>query len=348
MSSDSPSQSSAPGPSASVQPTHSCPWCSFASRSPSGLKTHITRKHKEVGPPAAGIAADLSSLSSPQSTLAASGPSGPVSPYATDSRAPLGSPQPPMQPHASPSLATLKQSLRVLPRVPQAARLVAARKFIRLLDDVASHNNLPSWTHLLEFAYRVLHVPPAAKAKPLYVCVKGNVESYDRELSLPRTQRSRPRPDLSDSKRAQAAEQRLASRADLKGAVRLLASSESLVSPNDPHATEEMIAKHPSPLEDDLAPELPATTPPRNVSVDEVLSSLRTFPVGSAGGLDGITAQHILDLLSVGGEVRRILLSSLGRVCDIMAKGRVPEEARDLVFGSWLIAAAKPSLLDAL
>ena len=38
--------------------------------------------------------------------------------------------------------------------------------------------------------------------------------------------------------------------------------------------------------------------------------------IGSAGGPDDITAEHILDLLSEAVEVRRILLFSLGRVRD--------------------------------
>ncbi|XP_018494587.1 uncharacterized protein LOC108864105 [Galendromus occidentalis] len=104
-----------------------------------------------------------------------------------------------------------------------------------------------------------------------------------------------------------------------------------------------MISKHPDPHADDSTPSLPIPRTPRGCSGEEIVLALQSFPPGSSGGLDSLTAQHILDLLTVGGELRRLLLEQLGRVCDIIARGRIADDARRLVLGSWLVAAKKTS-----
>lgn len=104
-----------------------------------------------------------------------------------------------------------------------------------------------------------------------------------------------------------------------------------------------MVLKNPAPHVDHVIPALPAVKVPRHCSPDEVVEALKSFPPGSSGGLDGLTSQHLLDLLSVGGEVRHLLLDNLSRVCDRIARGQVPDDARDGVLGSWLVAASTPS-----
>ena len=65
-----------------------------------------------------------------------------------------------------------------------------------------------------------------------------------------------------------------------------------------------------------------------------MLEALRSFPPGSSGGLDGLTAQYILDMVSIPDEPRRLLLENLARTCDIIVKGRIVEGARDMIVGS--------------
>lgn len=65
------------------------------------------------------------------------------------------------------------------------------------------------------------------------------------------------------------------------------------------------------------------------------------LPPRQLRGLDGLNAQHVLDLLSVGSEVCRLLIESLVRVSDLVSRGRLPEPARDILYGPWLVAASK-------
>ena len=104
-----------------------------------------------------------------------------------------------------------------------------------------------------------------------------------------------------------------------------------------------MAQKHPAPHTGDIPPDLPEVRAPRPCRAEEVEEAIRSFLPGSSGGLDGLTAQHLRDLLTAGGELRRALLRMLCRVCSIIARGDVPDEARNMLYGSWLVAATKSS-----
>ena len=43
---------------------------------------------------------------------------------------------------------------------------------------------------------------------------------------------------------------------------------------------------------------------------------------------------HILDFISVGGEISRLLLDNLSSVCNLIARGLLPPSVRDALYGS--------------
>ena len=60
-------------------------------------------------------------------------------------------------------------------------------------------------------------------------------------------------------------------------------------------------SKHPPPAADRRLPCDPADNPrfePLQVSSDDVGRALRSFPLGSSGGPDGLSPQHIADLVA--------------------------------------------------
>lgn len=183
----------------------------------------------------------------------------------------------------------------------------------------------------------------AGGARSLSPCVQKNIALYDRPFVLPKKKQKPRKCDFSDAQRGRAAEQRLASSYNLRGAIRLLSPAESLISPGDRDAQREMISKHPPPWEDDIPPSLHGTRAPRHISAEELEMTVTSFPPGSSGGLDGLTTQHIRDLLYVGGELRRLLLERLAQVCDIIARGKIPDDVWNTVLRSWLVVASKPS-----
>ena len=64
--------------------------------------------------------------------------------------------------------------------------------------------------------------------------------------------------------------------------------------------------------------------------------ALRTFPLGSSGGPEGITPQHLRDLLCCATEDN--LRTSLIDLVNILSAGDLPTEVNEIIFGGRLMA----------
>ncbi|XP_026741618.1 uncharacterized protein LOC113503735 [Trichoplusia ni] len=74
----------------------------------------------------------------------------------------------------------------------------------------------------------------------------------------------------------------------------------------------------------------------------EVITALSSFRSGSAGGLDGLSPQHLKDLTSSGaGESGEMLLRELTALINLMLSGMVNESVIDVLYGANLCALRK-------
>ena len=128
---------------------------------------------------------------------------------------------------------------------------------------------------------------------------------------------------------------------DFKGAIRLACSEDSIAEPND----KTLLAlkdKHPEPHPGSNFPTAPAQGQAIQVSFEEVVKAIRSFPCGSAGGPDGLRPQHLKDMLGVrreGGGSQ--LLRALTSFTNLILAGRTPPSVCPLFFGASLIAPEK-------
>ena len=71
------------------------------------------------------------------------------------------------------------------------------------------------------------------------------------------------------------------------------------------------------------------------VTAKEVLDAVRSFPNGSSGGLDGLSPQHLKNLLlGTQDEYKRKLLDSFVQFFDHVLAGNVPTSIRSVFFWS--------------
>ncbi|KAJ0170830.1 hypothetical protein K1T71_013602 [Dendrolimus kikuchii] len=78
------------------------------------------------------------------------------------------------------------------------------------------------------------------------------------------------------------------------------------------------------------------------VTTEDVRNAVGSFQSGSAGGLDGLTPQHLKDLIGVGcGEARESLLRNLTALVNFMLSGKVVNEITDILYGANLCALKK-------
>ena len=125
---------------------------------------------------------------------------------------------------------------------------------------------------------------------------------------------------------------------NFRAAVHLLCSEETLASNSD-DTFEALKAKHPpAPQERRPAAEFKGNLrfSSLQVSSEDVIKTLRTFPAGSSGGPDGLTAQHVTDLLA--GAPDEQLKTNLTDFVNIVLQGELPTLVNEILFGGRLIA----------
>ena len=75
---------------------------------------------------------------------------------------------------------------------------------------------------------------------------------------------------------------------------------------------------------------------PLQVSPEDIIRCLKTFPAGSAGDANGLTAQHLRDILSGASDEK--LKTALTDFINILLNGELPLPVREILFESRLIA----------
>lgn len=199
-------------------------------------------------------------------------------------------------------LARCKSNIRVLKRVPRAARVIAANGLSQCIEEcLACPDSMNSWTNLLTFAYGSLQVPDKVANVSLSTLVKRNVLKPGIKFQ------NRP-----GKKKAASLSRRVECKiaeGDVKGAVRILSSTDTLAVQNETTFAE-LQCKHPSPTREMTFPNPPdASSEPLVVSEKDVFFSIKSFPNGSSSGIDGILPQHLKDLTlpSTGDAGLRLL-----------------------------------------
>ena len=128
---------------------------------------------------------------------------------------------------------------------------------------------------------------------------------------------------------------------NFKAALRILCSDDAPAPPNV--ATLQALKdKHPGSAVDRRTPIHPTGNlryTPLQISPGDVRKSLRTFPLGSSGGSDGLTPQHLIDLLA--GDSDNRLLNALTDLINLMLAGKFDSEINTIIYGGRLIALSK-------
>ena len=71
----------------------------------------------------------------------------------------------------------------------------------------------------------------------------------------------------------------------------------------------------------------------------DIVDAVRSFPAGSAGGPDGITPQHLKDLLAAATDDQ--LLNHLVQLVNLLLHGGLSQQINEIIYGANLIALQK-------
>jgi len=113
---------------------------------------------------------------------------------------------------------------------------------------------------------------------------------------------------------------------DIRGAIRLLTSDDT-IAPNNDATNASLLEKHPAhPEPTNFPPEEDGATPSQIVlESGDVVKAIRSFPPGSAGGLDALRPQLLNDLTAPSvGAAADSLLEALTSFVTVVLEGKVP------------------------
>jgi len=128
---------------------------------------------------------------------------------------------------------------------------------------------------------------------------------------------------------------------NIRAAIRIVCS-EDKPALNTDSVYAQLVDKHPAPLSDRGSIPDPQPTVAVEMTEEEVIRAVRSFPTGSAGGPDGIRPQHILEMVSCresGSELR----SALTGFVNYLLQGHIHPQVSPMLFGGKLIALEKKS-----
>lgn len=128
---------------------------------------------------------------------------------------------------------------------------------------------------------------------------------------------------------------------NIRAAFRIITSDDKPVYDNDV-VFNKLFERHPLAAPDKIlsvAPELDSSIN-LQVTENEVLRAINSFPSGSAGGPDGLRPQHIADLVKCA-DAGRALLSSITALVNTLLRGQCAPEVIPVVFGASLTALEK-------
>lgn len=234
-------------------------------------------------------------------------------------------------------ISNLKSSLPLVKRIPRGARITVARTFSQYIQETVNTNSQKAWENLLILPYKILNVKKDNN-KSLTTLIKNNCNNM---RQFPEMQYA-TRTSKKGNNLNYIIESKL-SEGDINGAAQLLFSSDELA-PNTPDTLSALIDKHPSHnLNDSPWPNPPDVSDPNLTSTtDQVLRAVLSFRSGSAGGLDGLTPQHLKDLVQGScGDAGETLLKDITALVNLMLSGTIHENITDLLYGANLCALIK-------
>ena len=241
---------------------------------------------------------------------------------------------------------------RLLKRIPKAARPQTGRLLTTIINKILNDSRNPTtWQMLLTFGAAILEQPKrGGRRHNLSSAIKKRVDDFQTTWQLKRDEIFSENPSsINNKERSKAADDQAVAAAvaskledgNIRAAIRILCSNDRPVKA-DPETLEELLAKHPVPPPDRPCVTTKHTAAPYQAAEEQVLGQIRSFPLGSSGGPDGLRPQHLSDLVNCA-EIGSELISAITGLINLLLAGECPEQIRPILFGGTLMALRKDS-----
>ena len=231
-------------------------------------------------------------------------------------------------------------------RIPRSARLTCANSISDLIKSILQQpENIDGWADLLTFGSFILLKPRrGGNKRNLTKITQQRIlawQSGQRKHDQEWEQRSQKVVKESELSRhlANAVTSKL-EEGNFKAAIRFICSDDRPAT-DSPETVAALRAKHPTSAPDRRVPCSPdsARFDAIQISNKDIVDAVRSFPAGSAGGPDGITPQHLKDLLAAATDDQ--LLNQLVQLVNLLLHGGLSQQINEIIYGANLIALQK-------
>jgi hypothetical protein len=198
------------------------------------------------------------------------------------------------------------------------------------------------WATLLNFGKSILAAPTrAGKRHSLAKLIKRRIEGSDSEALETKVFPSNGSKFRSTDERLAASVSSKIEDGNVRAAARLLFSDDTPLE-FDESTFADLCKKHPPASESFNLAGCDSTYEALQVTENEVVKAVLSFPAGSSGGPDGFRPQHLVELIKcpVSGSE---LLTALTSLVNCLLRGNCPDSVVAVLFGATLIALRKKS-----
>lgn len=274
-------------------------------------------------------------------------------PVSTDSPASVDSPT--QSSVGSPDVSSLNENAseleidhphtqgNVIKHIPRSARPHCALQLTAVINKVnADYKNVSAWSRLLQFGKSMLLAPPRAGRRHSLANILKK-RSPDNLMEPPPVShaKSHSRSHQDESTALAVAVRCKLEDGNIKAAVRILCSDDK-PAPDDQVTLDALLKRHPAAPADRCNLPSPSTYLAVQTTENDVIKAIRSFPVGSSAGPDGLRPQHLLDLINCQ-ESGHALITAITALINLLLQGLCPSKVTTVLFGGKLLALKKKS-----
>jgi len=232
----------------------------------------------------------------------------------------------------------------LIKHIPKSARPAYATLLSKLINKVnADTDNVESWISLLNFGKCVLQKPARTGKRHNFVNVIKKRTGSDFGTPVddrPTGPEPRSRKRDAESILAAAVTAKIED-GNIKAAIKILCSDDKPAADSE-ETYNKLLECHPAPPPGRGPAPDPHNDTAIQVTEEEVIKVIRTFPAESSGGPDGVRPQHILDLVNCR-ESGPGLVTSITAFVNCLLEGKCNPAVVPVLFGGQLIALEKKS-----
>lgn len=232
---------------------------------------------------------------------------------------------------------------RIIKHIPRSARAHCTSELTKAIKGVLTrHDNHDAWSTLLLFGRSILSAPRRTGRR-------HNVANTLNGRTLDQPSDQQPNDCFAGSNRHNqdelscrvAAVRSKIEDGNVRAAVRIICSDDKPASVDSDTVQALKLRHPPAPSDRRVLPD-PINYTAIQVTEDDIANAIRSFPSGSSAGPDGLSPQHLRDMVacSQGGQQLKTAITAF---VNLLLNGKCPPAITTVLFGGRLIALQKKS-----